>query len=153
MTEAMHKTRRRHSAELKQQILAECARPGASVASVALSHGINANVVHKWRRLAHGPSLDLPVPTFVPVALPAPSCVPAPDIRIELRRGATCVSLTWPVSAAEHCAAWMGDRMRGFAGHMDEKTRFYVLDSAHHFTSRFHLDGQFKLQRLSGKHQ
>jgi len=53
MTEAQNKTRRRHSAELKQQILAECAQPGASVASVALSHGINANVVHKWRRLAH----------------------------------------------------------------------------------------------------
>ena len=69
MTEAQNKTRRRHSAELKQQILAECAQPGASVASVALSHGINANVVHKWRRLAHGPSLDLQVPTFVPRAV------------------------------------------------------------------------------------
>lgn len=57
MTEAQNKPRRRHSAELKQQILAECAQPGASVASVALSHGINANVVHKWRRLAHAPSL------------------------------------------------------------------------------------------------
>ena len=86
MTEAQNKTRRRHSAELKQQILAECAQPGASVASVALSHGINANVVHKWRRLAHAPSTDVQVPTFVPVTLPAPSCAPAPDIRIELRR-------------------------------------------------------------------
>ncbi|MFC7411806.1 MULTISPECIES: IS66-like element accessory protein TnpA [Hydrogenophaga] len=112
MTEAQNKTRRRHSAELKQQILAECARPGASVASVALAHGINANVVHKWRRLAHALSLDLQVPNFVPVALPAPSCAPAPDIRIELRRGATRVTLTWPVSAAEHCAAWMRDLLK-----------------------------------------
>lgn len=112
MTEAQNKTRRRHSAEFKQQILAECARRGASVASVALAHGINANVVHKWRRLAHAPSLDLQVPTFVPVALPAPSCVPAPDIRIELRRGATSVTLTWPVSAAEHCVAWMRDLLK-----------------------------------------
>ena len=112
MTEAQNKTRRRHSAELKQQILAECAQPGASVASVALSHGINANVVHKWRRLAHGPSLDLQVRTFVPVALSAPSCAPAPDIRIELSRGTTSVTLTWPVSAAEHCAAWMRDLLK-----------------------------------------
>lgn len=112
MTEAQNKTRRRHSAELKQQILAECARPGASVASVVLAHGINANVVHKWRRLAHAPSLDLQVPNFVPVALSAPSCAPAPDIRIELRRGATSVTLTWPVSAAEHCAAWMRDLLK-----------------------------------------
>ena len=112
MTEAKTKTRRKYSAELKQQILAECDQPGASVASVALSHGINANVVHKWRRLTHGPSVNLQVPTFVPVALPAPSCAPAPDIRIELRRGATSVSLTWPVSAAEHCAAWMRDLLK-----------------------------------------
>ena len=45
-------TRRRHSAEVKAQVLSECAQPGAPVASVALSHGIGANVVHKWRR--HG---------------------------------------------------------------------------------------------------
>ena len=38
--------RRRYGAELKRQVLAEYAQPGASVASVALSHGINANVVH-----------------------------------------------------------------------------------------------------------
>ena len=90
MTEAKNKSRRRHSAELKQQILAECARPGASVASVALSHGINANVVHKWRRLAHAPSLDLHVPAFVPVALPAPSCAPAPDCRRRLNLDPPC---------------------------------------------------------------
>ena len=112
MTEAKTKTRRRHNAELKQQILAECAQPGASVAGVALLHGINANVVHKWRRLARGPSTDVQVPTFVPVALPAPSCAPGSDIRIELRRGATSVSLTWPVSAGEHCAAWMRELLK-----------------------------------------
>jgi transposase len=112
MTEAKNKTRRRHSAELKQQILAECAQPGASVASVALSHGINANVVHKWRRMAQEPRRDLQIPAFVPMALPAPSCSPASDIRIELRRGATSVTLTWPVAAAEHCAAWMRDLLK-----------------------------------------
>ena len=33
-------------------------------------------------------------------------------IRIELRRGATSVSLTWPVCAAEHCAAWMRELLK-----------------------------------------
>ena len=79
---------------------------------MALSHGINANVVHKWRRLAHAPSLDLHVPAFVPVALPAPSCAPAPDIRIELRRGATTVSVTWPLDAADQCAVWMRELLK-----------------------------------------
>jgi transposase len=43
--------------------LLECAEPGASVASVALSHGINANVVHKWRRQACGglPVIQAPI--------------------------------------------------------------------------------------------
>ena len=43
-------TRRRHGDELKAKVLAECEEPGASVAAVAQSHGLNANLVHKWRR-------------------------------------------------------------------------------------------------------
>ena len=44
--------RRRHSAQLKASVLEQCAVPGASVAKVAMSHGLNANVVHGWRKLA-----------------------------------------------------------------------------------------------------
>jgi len=43
-------TRRRHGDELKAKVLAQCEEPGASVAAVAQSHGLNANLVHKWRR-------------------------------------------------------------------------------------------------------
>ena len=103
-------TRRRHSAELKAQVLSECGQPGASVASVALSHGINANVVHKWRRLAG--AAPLPVASFVSVALPAPSCSAPADIRMELRRGATSMTITWPAAAAADCAAWMRELLR-----------------------------------------
>ena len=102
--------RRRHSAELKAQILSECAQPGASVARVALSHGINANIVHKWRRLAG--AAPLPVASFVPVALPAPPCAASADIRMELRRGATSMTITWPAAAAADCAAWMRELLR-----------------------------------------
>ena len=111
MNEAKNQTRRRYGAELKQQILRQCAEPGASVAGIALSHGINANVVHKWRRQA----CDVPTvqaPAFIPVSLPPPTCAPAPDIRIELRRGATSVSVTWPLAGAEHCAAWMRELLK-----------------------------------------
>ena len=112
MNEAKKKTRRRYGAEFKQQILAQCAEPGASVASVALSHGINANVVHKWRREVGGALPALLAPAFVPVPLPPVACAPAPDIRIELRRGATSVSVTWPLAAAEHCSAWMRELLK-----------------------------------------
>jgi transposase len=40
--------RRVHRAEFKAQVLAECQRPGASVAAVALAHGLNVNLVRKW---------------------------------------------------------------------------------------------------------
>lgn len=103
---------RANSKSLSHYFLAECAQPGVSVAGVALSHGINANVVHNWRSPAYGPSLDPQVPSFVPVALPASSSAPVPEICIELRRGATSVSLTWPVSVAEDCAAWMRDLLK-----------------------------------------
>ena len=112
MTEAKKNTRRRYGAELKRQILAECAEPGASVASVAMAHGINANVVHKWRRLASGPLPAVAAPAFLPVSLPSATCTPAPDIRIELRRGATQITLSWPLAAADQCAAWMRELLR-----------------------------------------
>ncbi|HCF3841185.1 TPA: transposase [Pseudomonas aeruginosa] len=32
----------------KAQVVQECLQPGASVSSVAISHGINANVIRKW---------------------------------------------------------------------------------------------------------
>jgi transposase-like protein len=40
--------RRRHDAQLKAKVLAACKAPGASVSAVALSHGLNANLVRKW---------------------------------------------------------------------------------------------------------
>ena len=43
-------TRRRHSAAFKRKILELTEQPGASVAAIALEHGVNANLVFKWRR-------------------------------------------------------------------------------------------------------
>jgi len=42
--------RRVCSTELKIQVAQECRQRGASIAGVALSHGINANIVHCWLR-------------------------------------------------------------------------------------------------------
>lgn len=60
--------RRRYSDELKQQVLRECEEPSASVAKVAMAHGINANVVHTWRKLARRAWAQQP--EFVPMMLP-----------------------------------------------------------------------------------
>ena len=50
---------------------------------------------------------------FVPLRLPAqPATATLPDIRIELRRGATLIAVTWPAGAAAECAAWMRELLR-----------------------------------------
>ena len=121
--------RRRHSAQLKALVLEQCAAPGASVAKVVMSHGLNANIVHGWRKLARAhdgaavvatPSpAVLPakpaasMPQFVPVSMaPTPPPSAPADIQIELRRGATAMKITWPIAAAADCAAWMRELLR-----------------------------------------
>ena len=107
--------RRRYSEETKAKILVECEVAGASVASVAMKHGINANVVHSWRRreraLAVVPASDAPQSLPMNVSPPERADV-APTIQVELRRGATTMSLVWPVAAAAQLAAWSRELLR-----------------------------------------
>ena len=113
MEEAKPKARRRHDRDLKSRVLAECHTPGASVAKVALDHGLNANLVHKWRREASRGQghVEVPPPQFVPVALP-PATDTARDIRIDVRRGQTSITVTWPMAAAADCAVWIRELLR-----------------------------------------
>ncbi len=98
MQDSKRAPRRRHPVELKAQVLRECGEPRASIAQVALTHGLNANLVHKWRRQAErGRDLVAPMREsggFIPLTLtpePAPEAV---DIRIELHRGPLRVNVT-----------------------------------------------------------
>ncbi|KQP12057.1 transposase [Pseudorhodoferax sp. Leaf265] len=109
-------TRRRYSATVKAQVVAECGKPGASVAKVAMAHGINANVVHRWRQQAREGKAQAPATTGEFIALPlamaeVPAVAPA-DIRVELRRGAVTMSVSWPPSAAADFAAWTRELLR-----------------------------------------
>jgi transposase len=113
--EAENSRKRRHYAqELKAQILAECAVAGASVAKVALAHGINANIVHGWRKLAREAAPDAMAGQFVPVTVAPVVPRPADDraIEVELRRGGITVKLSWPMSAAMDLSAWMRELLR-----------------------------------------
>jgi len=110
-------TRRRHSAELKARVLKACAEPGASVARVAMEHGLNANLVHKWRRraaLAQRPVKDVqPVAEFVSLPVLATAALPpAGDIRISIRRGVTTLDIQWPVAEAQSCSQWLRELLR-----------------------------------------
>ena len=116
MTSEQTARRRRYSKETKAQVLAECGVAGASVAKVAMSHGINANVVHGWRKLARGGSGAAVVKAqeFVPVVLEEAAVSGSAErgIEVELRRGAVTMKLTWPLSAAGDFAAWTRELLR-----------------------------------------
>lgn len=113
--------RRRHrSDEFKADAVAACTQPGMSMAAVALSRGINANLLRRWVREAEGRSAPMietrsgaAVPSapaaFVPLQLPEPV---ARDIRVELRRGEIIISVVWPAQAASECAMWIRELLR-----------------------------------------
>lgn len=106
--------RRRYGAELKAQILAECAAPGASVARVAMLHGINANIVHGWRKQAREAGAVAVAEQFVPVAVApvVPREVDECAIEVELRGGGITVKLSWPLSASMDLSIWMRELLR-----------------------------------------
>lgn len=67
-----------------------------------MSHGINANIVHGWRKQARETDAATAAEQFVPVAV-APVVPRAADertIEVELRRGGIAAKLSWPMSAS-----------------------------------------------------
>ncbi|VTU45987.1 Transposase (plasmid) [Variovorax sp. SRS16] len=115
MEDSKRVSRRRHAADLKRRVLAACAEPGASVAQVALAHGLNANLVHKWRRMVDSGGTASKASDqqaeFISLTL-APGLTVANDIHLELRRGAIAVNVTWPLSASGQCAVWLREILR-----------------------------------------
>lgn len=117
--------RRRYSAEFKAEAVAACRQPGVSIAAIALSRSLNANLLRRWiveaeraaeppRRSPHPKALPPPAieaQRFVPVAIEKPALAD-PRIRIEIRRGATAVSVEWPSSAARECAEWLSGLLK-----------------------------------------
>ena len=111
--------RRRYSAEFKADAVATCQQPGMSMAAVALSRGLNANLLRRWvveaertgsvRVSARGAPVESGS-RFVPV--PLVSVPVEPVIRIELRSGSGTVIVQWPVSAASECVALLRELTR-----------------------------------------
>lgn len=119
--------RRTHSPEFKARVLAACRQSGTSVASVAMAHGINANVVHKWlagigiKRAAqhlptqaHSNHASVAPVQFLSVGLLANSperdamaadAANKQDIRLDLDLGAMQVKLHCPRDSASTAAA------------------------------------------------
>jgi transposase len=94
-------TRRTHNLEFKQSAVEASRQPGASIAGVAMAHGINANQLHKWRRQFPGArtTVAVSVPSLIPVTIvpdeTARSSVDdSPPGRIDIEMGRARISLT-----------------------------------------------------------
>lgn len=119
------RTRRTYSPQFKAELLTACKQPGASIAALALQHGMNANVLHRWLKEHRQGMLMLsagvPAPAFIPIDLAAslpvlgsdgePSAPPS-NIRIELQHHAMTVTLHWPMDAAGECAQMLRALLR-----------------------------------------
>lgn len=124
MTSESGKTRRRYGDQFKAMVLAQCDAPGMSVAQVAMSHGINDNVVHRWRQLVRQqqtarhatvgaqPAAEQPA-AFVPLALPAPDTPQEKtEFRLDIKRGAVTVGVAWPEKALGELAGFVRELLK-----------------------------------------
>ncbi|WP_432757990.1 IS66 family transposase [Pseudomonas umsongensis] len=94
----MQPQRRSYSKSFKTQVIQECAQPGASIASIALSHSLNANLVHKWIRVQAQKCTALQ-PAFIPLPMQlavANSHAAASNICVEIQHPRGTVKVNWP---------------------------------------------------------
>ena len=89
----------------KVQVVQECLQPGATVSSVAIRHGINANVIRKWLPL-YRDQLPAVLSAFVPLRA-TPKRPTAASVIIELSLGEQSVTVKWPVSDPDGCARFV----------------------------------------------
>ena len=118
---AGRRRRRKHSELFKAESVGACMQEGVSIAAVALSRGLNANLLRGWVRKAERRNAPIAIqrtasavtedaPSFVSVPLPATG-MEAP-IRIEVRRKGRTLSIEWPASAAGSCAVLLKELLR-----------------------------------------
>ena len=111
----MQLKRRSYSKSFKAQVIQECAQPGASIASVALSHSLNANLVHKWIRVHTQKAMALQ-PAFIPLSLQAigtkSDSASSSTICLEIPHPRGTIKVNWPTESAAACATFLRDLLR-----------------------------------------
>lgn len=113
------RARRTYSASFRAELVEQCRQLGVSCSAVAISHGMNPNVLRRWIKEADPanavstptPCADALKPAFValPMIAPTPRAPEAAqvNVRIEIQRNGTTVSVLWPHSRLSDSAAWV----------------------------------------------
>ena len=108
--------RRDHSLELKRELVRQCLLLGASVSSIAMAHGINANLVFKWRRehraaeAADAGVAQASAPLMLPITL---ASAPSSNIPMSLPQAPTSITTRTSTGSIELDFARARLRLRG----------------------------------------
>jgi len=103
------KGRPNYPAEFKQRLALAACEPGVSVSKLAQAHGVNANMVFKWRRELRASQVATAAPksaNLVPIVVqPEPIPTPAPNAAvrvcpIEIIVGGTIIRVSADADAA-----------------------------------------------------
>lgn len=97
--------RKSYSKSFKAQVVHECQQPGVSVAAIAMSHGINANVVRRWLP-SYRDQQAVALPAFIPLKVDPQRKTEALAI-IELSLGQQTLKVKWPTSDPDGCARFI----------------------------------------------
>jgi transposase len=101
------KANRRHSAEFKAQVIAQCRVRGASVIAVAKANGIGDSLLYSWIAKHRSKSIAPSKPSAAEfIELPVSQASDMP-IHVEVRKGSLQMSIDWPSSAAVAAAVWL----------------------------------------------
>ncbi|WP_237151283.1 transposase [Pseudomonas sp. ADAK18] len=107
----MQPAHRSYSKSFKAQIIQECDQPGASIASIALGHSLNANLIHKWIRGQAQKSTALQT-AFIPLPMQTTAHLSSSNISVEILHPRGTVKVNWPTESAAACAAFLRDLLR-----------------------------------------
>lgn len=121
------RSRRTYSTAFKAELVEQCCQLGVSSAAVAVSHGMNPNVLRRWikeractdeapRQARKVRASQSSAPAFVALPMNAmaahPPHEPNPTIQIEVLRNGTTVLVRWPTSDVTGSAAWVREVLR-----------------------------------------
>lgn len=128
------RTHRTYTHEFKAELVAICQDPSVSIAALAAQHGMNANVLHRWLKehqqsgchtatvqvvptapsaiLESGPQQFVAVRMDVPLVSTDQCAKRSTAIQLELRRGNSTATVTWPSELAGDCGAWLREWLR-----------------------------------------
>ena len=96
--------RQHHSPEFRAKIIALTREPGISVAHIARQYQLNANLIHKWRKLyGSSDATEKQAPAFLPIPVNSLPGQSDKTVRLSLHQ----LTIDWPLSDIDRAIPWV----------------------------------------------